>query len=334
MNIILSLPIFISFLVTFLFLPFWIKRTKKFGLAGKDMNKYREIKVSEAGGITTVMGFILGVLLIIAIKTFYFSSQSNLIEILSLMSVILILAFIGIVDDILGWRIGLSKKVRVLLCCFAAIPLIVINAGHDVIVLPILGQINLGLIYPLILIPIGIAGAATTFNFIAGFNGLESGQGILILGSLSLVAYLTGYSWLALIGLCMVFSILAFWIFNKYPAKVFPGDVGTYPIGGMIAIMAILGNMERIAIFFFIPYIIEVVLKARGRLKMQSFGKPNKDGSLKLLYKKIYGLEHFSIWFLKKIKNKVYEREVVYFIHLIQIIIIILGFIIFRKFIF
>ncbi|HIF03136.1 MAG TPA: glycosyl transferase family 4, partial [Nitrospinaceae bacterium] len=33
-------------------------------------------------------------------------------------------------------------------------------------------------------IPLGIVGAATTFNFLAGFNGLETGQGILIFSGL------------------------------------------------------------------------------------------------------------------------------------------------------
>jgi len=80
-----------------------------------------------------------------------------------------------------------------------------------------------------------------------------------------------------------------FYIFNKYPAKVFPGDVLTYSVGAIIAITAILGNIEKIAVFFFIPYIIEVVLKSRGRLKKASFAEVQEDGSLKNRYNKFYG---------------------------------------------
>jgi UDP-N-acetylglucosamine--dolichyl-phosphate N-acetylglucosaminephosphotransferase len=98
--------------------------------------------------------------------------------------------------------------------------------------------------------------------------------------------------------------------------------------------MAILGNFEKIAIFMFIPYIMETVLKLRGNLKKQSFGIPNKDGSLELPYNKIYGLTHLSIYIIKKFKNKVYEKDVVILINLFQIIICILSLIIFRKFIF
>ncbi len=334
MEPILLIPVFIAFFITFLVIPNWIKKAKKVGLVGKDMNKSNKTIIAEAGGIVVVLGFLLGVFLYIAISIFYFKSNENIVEIFALTTSILMLAGIGIIDGLLGWKKGLSAKFRIILCFIAAVPLIVINAGYSQITIPFLDGTNLGILYPLIIIPLGIIGAATTFNFLAGFNGLESGQGIMILASLSLVAFFTNHSWIGLIGLCMVFSLLAFWIFNKYPAKVFPGDVLTYPTGGMIAIIAILGNMERIAIFFFIPYIIEVVLKIRGKLKKQSFGKPNKDGSLELAYNKIYGLEHFSIWFLRKIKKRVYEKDVVYFIHAIQLIIIIIGFVIFREHIF
>ncbi len=332
----LFLVMLAGFFMTFFVLPEWIKRARNFGLIGRDMNKYKKTEVVEAGGIAVMVGFSLSVLLYIALKIFYFKSEVNLVEIFALLTTMLMLSIIGLIDSLLGWRIGLSRKLRVTLCLFAAIPLVAINAGINQINLPWIGNVWLGAIYPLIFIPIGVAGASTTFNFLAGFNGLEAGQGMIILTALSAVAYLTGTTWLALIGMCMVFSLAAFWLFNKFPAKVFPGDIMTYPVGGLIAMMAILGNMERIAVFFFIPYIIEAILKIKGRLKKQSFGKPNKDGSLEMPYDKIYGLEHFAIYCLKKIKKngKAYEKEVVYFIHMIQIFVIILGLIIFRKFIF
>ena len=335
MEPILFLPLLISFFVTFFILPKWIAKAKKIGLLWEDMNKYKKEKAAGSGGLIVVIGFVLGVLFYIFLKTFYFGSPIKVVEIFALISSVLILAITGLVDDLLGWwHGGLSKKLRLVMCLFAAVPLIVINAGNSHTTIPFLDQVTLGLIYPLIVIPLGIIGAATTFNFLAGYNGLESSQGILVLGALSMVAFFTGNSWLALIGMCMVVSLGAFWLFNKVPAKVFPGDVLTYPVGGMIAILAILGDMERVAIFFFIPYILEVALKSRGKLRKQSFGKPNKDGSLEMPYNKIYGLEHLAIWILKKVKNKVYEKDVVLLINIFQIVIILLGFIIFRSHIF
>ena len=127
--------------------------------------------------------------------------------------------------------------------------------------------------------------------------------------------------------------IIQIYFFNKCPARVFPGDILTYSVGALIACMAILGNFERIAVFVFIPYILETILKVRGGLP-QSFGKPQKDNSLKPLYNKIYGLTHLSIFLLSKFKNKVYEQDVTYLIFIFQIIICLLALIIFKNYIF
>ncbi len=336
MEIALFLTLLISFILTALILPKWIKKCCKIGLLWEDMNKYgHPKKAASSGGIIVIMAFTLGVLSYVAIKTFIIKGDNIALEIFALLGVILILAIIGLTDDLLGWQHGgLSVKLRLFLILAASIPLVVINAGDHKIALPFLGVTNLGILYPLVLIPLGIMGATTTYNFLAGFNGLEAGQGIIILSFLSFIAYVTGSSWLALIGLCMVASLLVFYYYNKFPAKIFPGDILTYSIGALIASMAILGNFEKIAIFIFIPYIIETMLKLRGRLKKQSFALPQKDWSLEMPYKKIYGLTHLSLFILKKFKKKVYEKDVVYLIFIFQIIICFLALIIFREGIF
>src|SRR3989338_811734 len=320
--------------LVFFTMPFWIRKAKGVGLVWEDMNKPKKPKnVAGSGGIIVVIAFVIGVLYYIAVRTFFIKAQNGIsLEIFALLSVILILCIVGIIDDLLGWQNkGLSKRTRIFLAFIASIPLVVINAGSSAMSIPFLGQVSLGILYPLLLIPIGIAGATTTYNFLAGFNGLETGQGILILSFLSFVAYKTGSSWLAVVGLIMVFALIGFWFYNRYPAKVFPGDSLTWTIGALIAGMAILGNFEKIAVFVFIPYILEAGLKLRGGLEKQSFGKPNKDGSLDMLYDKIYGLEHFSIYILKKLKpsKKVYENDVVYLIHGFQVLLIIVAFFIF-----
>lgn len=324
MEPLLVLSLLLGFFLTVISTPIWIKKAKQIGLVWEDMHKKgRPKNVAGSGGVNVFFGFAFGVLVYIAVRTFYFKSSENLIETFAMLSSILIISFIGFTDDLFGWQKGgLSKRTRILLLIFAAIPLMVINAGESMMM-----GIEFGIIYPLIFIPLGIVGAAASFNFLAGYNGLETGQGILLLGALSFVTWKIGNPSLAIVGLIMVACLLGFYIFNKYPAKIFPGDSLTYSVGALIAIMAILGNIEKIAVVFFIPYIIETVLKVRGGLNKQSFAKLNNDGSLEMPYKKIYGLEHLTIWVLKRIKpsKKVYEKDVVYFIHLIQIAFIAIG---------
>jgi len=331
---ILFIAIFVSFILTLMTLPKWIRKCNQVGLLWEDMNKYKHPRnVAASGGIVVIMAFVISVLAYISVRTFIIGDINGITrEILSLLSVVLILAVVGLADDMLGWKHGgLSIRMRIFLAFMASIPLVVINAGDSAVNLPFIGAVNVGLLYPLILIPIAIAGATTTYNFLAGFNGLEAGQGIIILSFLSFISYITGSSWLAMVGLCMVISLIVFYYYNKFPATVFPGDILTWSIGALIACMAILGNFEKIALFIFMPYILETILKLRGKLKMQSFGIPNKDRSLEMPYPKIYGLTHLSIFILKKFKEKVYERDVVYFIFAIQIVICLAALIVFKS---
>lgn len=335
-NTILFIPILASFLVTLFLVPFWIRKAKQIGLMWNDMNKIKSEKVAGSGGIIAIAGFVAGVLLYIAYIVFVVKSyNSHLVAVFALLNVVLILAGVGLVDDLLGWRRGgLSKRSRIIMMFFAAIPLMAINAGKSTMLLPFIGRADLGLVYPLFFIPIGVIGATTTFNFLAGYNGIETGQGIILLSSIALLTLFLGETWLTIIALCMVASLFAFLFFNFYPAKVFPGDSLTYSVGGLIAIMTILGNFEKIAVFFFIPYIIEFVLKIRGKLVKQSFGAPREDGGLDLKYDKIYGLEHLAIYLLRKIGIKPTELKVVFSIWIFQIIVIVIGFIIFAEGIF
>lgn len=328
MEPLLVLSVLMSFLITLFFIPIWIKKSHQIGLVWEDMNKPGHPKnVAGSGGVSVVLGFFLGVLGYIAIKTFYFKTSENLIGSLTILTSILMIGFIGFIDDLLGWQKGgLSKRSRLILLICAAVPLMVINAGES----HMLG-VEFGIFYPLILIPLGIVGVSATYNFLAGYNGLEAGQGIILFVGLAFVTWKTGNSWLGVICLIMAASLTAFYFFNRNPAKVFPGDVMTYTVGALIAAIAIMGNVEKITVFFYIPYIIEVALKSRGKLKKQSFSKPNADGSLEIPYDKIYGLEHLAILILKKIKvnKKVYENEVVYLINAFQILIVVIGIIIF-----
>ena len=148
---------------------------------------------------------------------------------------------------------------------------------------------------------------------IAGYNGLEAGMGIIMLTTLSYLSYKTGTYWIAVLGLCMAAALIAFLIYNFYPAKVFPGDTLTYSVGAMIAIIAIMGDLEKFALILFIPYFRGFILKARGKMQKESFGKVLPDGSLTNRYDKWYGLEHIVISFLRKIKSKAYEWEVTIF---------------------
>jgi UDP-N-acetylglucosamine--dolichyl-phosphate N-acetylglucosaminephosphotransferase len=290
------------FLITAITTYFWINKAKKAGLTGKDMHKNSEKKVAEMGGITVLLGFIIGIMIYIAIRIFVFQANTYITPLLAILTATLIAGLIGIMDDILGWKIGLRQWQKPLLTLLVAAPIMALNAGHRIMSLPIFGEINLGLLFPLIIIPGFILVGTNGFNMLAGYNGLEAGQGIIILTTLAFFSFMTGSAWLSVVAICMVFALLGFLVFNYYPAKIFPGDTLTYTVGALIAIIAIFANLEKIFLILFIPYIIEFFLKLRGKFKKESFAQITDNGTLIPRYKKIYGLENLFVSILNSLK--------------------------------
>lgn len=313
----------ISSLVTYFLINWWIKAAFNAGIVGKDMNKYEKIEVPEAGGLATVVGTCFGVMISIA-YTVYIEKRTSEVPLLALVSLLLLSGFLGFIDDISGWKKGISPLKRVLLTLPISLPLMIIKSGYSVIDLPVIGVIDLGVLYPLLIVPIGILGASNAFNMIAGYNGLEAGQAIVISAFTILFCLKKGIYELVPILLSMLSSCVVFLFYNKYPAKVFPGNVFTYSFGAFYASIVILGNFEKFGLTMFMLYFIEFILFLRGvfdGIYKENFGKPNQDGSITSPYDKIYSLTHLAIVILEKIHGKADEKSVVILIIIMQIII-------------
>jgi len=61
---------------------------------------------------------------------------------------------------------------------------------------------------------------------------------------------------------------LAFYFFNRYPAKVFGGDTGSLAVGAALGALSILGKIETVLIVALIPHIMNAFygLSSVGRL--------------------------------------------------------------------
>jgi UDP-N-acetylglucosamine--dolichyl-phosphate N-acetylglucosaminephosphotransferase len=314
----------IAFAVTLFLVPKWMSRAKAVRLVGRDMNKRTRHEVPESGGIIVMFGFLAAMLFYVFLNTFFFSESPNLVFLFAALLTVTLAAVLGFMDDVLGWKKGIRRWQKPLLTLPIGIPLMVVNAGQSQMVLPFLGITDLGLLYPLLVIPLGVVGAANGFNMLAGYNGLEAGMGAIILASLGSVGlFVNSDLWIATIAFSGVFALMAFLVFNWNPAKIFPGDSLTYGIGALIATVAILGNMEKIAIVLFVPFFLDALLSLwpefRGLPKVEAFGKVNEDNSLEMPYKGIRSFEHFAIYAIKKVKRKCFESDVTLFFYALEL---------------
>ncbi len=331
MKYVIIFSAFIGFLTTIYAIKWFIRYAWRIGLVVKDQNKIDKPLIPISGGVAVMAGFFIGILSFIFLRTFFYNSNGGvtldteaLMLLFTSITSILMITFVGFVDDLLIRKdkessIGLKRWQKPLLTLVAAIPLMAIKAGTTTMQFPFIGRIDIGIIYPLILVPLLIVFAANVINMLAGFNGLEAGMGIVYTGMLGLYSLYQGKltndndKYIAALIALMVFSaLIAFYLFNMVPAKIFPGDSLTYLLGSVLAVIAIVGNLEKAVIIALIPFGIEFILKARGKFKKQSYGY-YKEGKVQSLYKEIYSIPH-----LFTRTGKFTERQIVYFLILIE----------------
>jgi len=311
-SIILSVSILISFITTFFVTPYFIRFLYLAGIIGLDLQKRNRPKLATSGGVCVAFGILAGLLSYIGLHTFVSGSEIDVIPLLAVTSSILIVMFVGLLDDLnvksravktkegYDIRVGFSQWVKPLLTLPAAIPLMVISAGETTMVIPFIERsVNFYIFYPLLLIPIGMVGASNAINLLAGFNGLEAGMGIVYflgLGIFGLMHASAGQEILngSAIFLIAFAALVGFIRYNWYPAKILPGDSLTYLLGSVVAAGVIVGNMERGGILVMLPFIIEFFLKLRVRFKATCLGRLREDGKLDPPYgRKVYSWTHF-----------------------------------------
>lgn len=293
-----------SFLITFLFSILLIPRLKRFGIVGKDVNKPNKPEIAEMGGFAIVAGFTAGVLLAVFLHTFFDGILFNLIFVLAALLTVHAISFIGILDDLLD----LPQWLKAILPLFAAVPLVAVKAtGSTIMTFPLIGAIDFGVWYVVLLIPLGIAVASNLTNMLAGFNGMEAGMGSVIFLIMSLLAIHLGAYNLLVLFLPMLGALLAFLFFNRYPAKAFPGDIGNLTIGAVLAAGAVIGNMETLAALLLIPYVIDFFIKLYNKFPSSKWWGEYRNGKLYPVEGKVRGFAQLVM----KLFNGISEQKLV-----------------------
>ncbi len=243
-----------SFVVAIVALPPLIRKMKEGNMVGYDVNKPEKPQVAELGGIAAVFAFSISLSLMVgAIKL-----MNDLYEppFLAAISVFFIASMIGLIDDVSK----ISQRMKAVTLVFASLPLMLVHFGSEHIVFPFDIIIDVPYYaYWLVLVPIGITGGGNAINMSAGYNGLESGQIVVISAFLLLiVAVGNPMSYALPIFASLLGCSLALYYFNRYPARVFVGDIGTLGMGAALAAGVIIGDIEFFGAICLLPAFYEV----------------------------------------------------------------------------
>lgn len=256
----LVVSVLLSFVVTFVVTPPLIKRMKPAGVFGVDVHKVEKPEISEMGGFAIYAGFATSMI-------FAAFLGLNLTLILVSVLVVTLSTIVGALDDVMH----LGAKEKPLLGYFAGIPLILTAGSDPYLLVPLLGVFWLGLAW-IPIVPFAVTAGANAVNTFAGFNGMEIGCAAIVTFALILVGMVlispTGGVVGLLILAALLGALLGFFPFNRYPARIFIGDVGTLCIGSAIAVGAIALKIELFAVIAALPYIVNygMVLLSVGKV--------------------------------------------------------------------
>ncbi len=297
---ILIVSLIVSFLTTFITVPWLIKQLTERGLLGVDHNKLNKPKIPEMGGLTVVIGFIAGVSTFLVINRVIDGDDFPILA--APLLAVVGSALTGIMDDLFKLR----QRVKAVIPFLFAIPVGVYVMDKTTMSF-IFVTVDFGILMVLIA-PFGVTCAANAGNMLEGFNGLGAGLGIIISITLIAISFAQGINEPLILLFPLLGALFAFLWFNNYPAKIFPGDTLTLFMGATIACAAIIGDMKTIGAFLFIPMIIEFFLKLRGHFTSENYGTPDKEGFLS------YSGRIESLTHLIMKKKRVNEKQLVWII--------------------
>lgn len=287
-----ALAFLLAFITMAYFLPKWIRavKRKKF-LLRVDENKFSKPLVPTIGGVALASCFIFSLILVELISLLL---KLNSVDVALLQPALLttaLVALFGLVDDIIVIPRRFTKPI---LAFLASVPMMAASGLCPVIHIPFFGGVDFGILYFILIVPLFIVFCANAVNILSTYNGLETGLALVVSTGLFAAAWIKGEFTGALFMAPLIAVLLVFFPYNKFPARVFLGNVGTLFIGAALAVGALVGNVERVLVILMVPYFIHFLMYSRNRFrwKPKMWGKPQKDGTLKCQYPKPFGLMH------------------------------------------
>ena len=235
----------ISFIITFILVPFLIRKFKEKGIVGVDVHKPEKPEIPEMGGLSILISIIVSTVFLIIVC-------NNLTKFFTtFLMVVVVVGIIGAIDDIKP----LNPKLKPTLTALASLPIIIFGTYVPRPVFPIIGKTRLTIVYPLLIIA-GLAVSTNAVNMLDVFNGSMAGSCSILLLTLLISSIVLGSSIGILLSAITLGSLVAFFYYNKYPAKIFSGDVGSLTVGAAIATIAVMGRLEIVTIVAMMPHIM------------------------------------------------------------------------------
>lgn len=186
-------------------------------------------------------------------------------QLLILLFILVLYGALGFLDDFIKLfkkrNMGLTSKQKLIGQLLGGVVFYLVyrhdgleNALH----LPGGVELHLGLVYGLFVL-FWIVGFSNAVNLTDGIDGLVSGLGTISFATYAVISWQQKQFDVFLVCLAVMGGLIGFFPYNKKPAKIFMGDVGSLALGGVLAAVSILLHQEWTLLLIGLVYVIETL---------------------------------------------------------------------------
>ncbi len=242
-----------------------------------NVRSFHKSVMPRSGGIGFFLAFFAG---------FYTFERNFFLDNWFIMAAIAIIFATGIVDD----KFHLSAKVKFLMMFVATLLL----WYYGIAIWDVGNWFGFDGRLPVVVVILfsmfAFSGFTNAINLMDGLDGLASVvSGVILLAFLAIGVFFEEGA-IVRIASYMLGALAAFWLLNRYPAKVFMGDGGSLTLGFVISVLGVLAisHIHPITILYFgaVPILDTIIVMIRRHKNGLSPFDPDKTHMHHLLYER------------------------------------------------
>jgi len=193
-----------------------------------------EIPTPRGGGVSIVVTFMVGVIAI-----FMFADKAHIDHryFWGFLVSSVTMAWISFYDDIKDYPAHIKLLTHILAI------IVVLGSGIviDQISIPFIGEVEIGW-FGYVGTFIWLLGLSNAYNFMDGIDGMAASTAVIVCAFFGWIAFHQGSHFIYIVSYTILAGSAGFLFWNRPPARIFMGDIGSIFLGFVLACMAVIAD--------------------------------------------------------------------------------------------
>lgn len=272
------IPIVVSFAITVSVMPLFIGyfQMKKQGqVTREDGPTWHSVKTGTPtmGGVVFLVASLITSL---AMGLFFHQFTPSLLIILF---ILVLYGLLGYLDDFIKVfkkrNMGLNSRQKLIGQIFGGLVFYFVYRSEgfsDTLDLFGVAEVPLGIFYGVFII-FWLVGFSNAVNLTDGIDSLVAGLGTISFVTYAIISWKQQQFYVVIICLSVIGGLIGFFPYNRKPAKIFMGDVGSLALGGLLAAISIILHQEWTLLLIGLVYVCETASVILQVASFKLFGR-------------------------------------------------------------